>query len=262
MISSASIIIPTLNEEKYLPRLLESLSKISAPLDIIVVDGDSEDGTAHVLEKYQSLFSGASSLRLLSTKKRNISFQRNLGAEQARHDTLIFCDADMVIPSPDAYILLISRFSEGKYVAAAPRLVPIEPGIRLRISYGTVYLVQRFLMLFARPYFAGSYLVTKKETFVKVGGFDTRIAIGEDVDYSLKAAKTGSCALINIPYTVSGRRVIKYGYSWIFIQIPNLLRFLFTGRILSESIFYPFGEFGGQQAHRATQNRGKTTEDV
>ena len=47
----ASIIIPALNEEKYLPVLLESLRQVSAPMDIIVVDGNSTDGTAQVIEE-------------------------------------------------------------------------------------------------------------------------------------------------------------------------------------------------------------------
>ena len=254
---SASIIIPTLNEEKYLPQLLDSLKEVSAPLDIIVVDGNSEDRTVQVVEKYQPAFSGASSLRLISGAGRCISLQRNLGAAQAKHEILIFCDADILVPSSEAYASLITQFSKGNYVVAAPRLVPIEPGIRLRIFYRTFYLMQKSLIILGRPCFAGSYLLTKKETFLKVGGFDPQVVLGEDVDYSLKAAKTGPYALFTIPYPVSARRMIKYGYSWFFTQGLNLFRaFFVTGRIIPESVFYPFGEFGGQQAHHVTKNRG------
>ena len=122
---AVSIIIPTLNEEWYLPLLLDSLKKVSAPLDIIVVDGNSTDGTRKVVEDYASFFTEASSLRLVLSDKRSISLQRNIGAEQARHDILIFCDADIIMPSSVAHEAMISEFVENKYVVAAPVLVPI-----------------------------------------------------------------------------------------------------------------------------------------
>jgi len=78
-ILAASIIIPTLNEEKYLPVLLESLRKVSAPMEIIVVDGSSTDRTVQVVEDYKQFFSGSASLRLLHSKERSISLQRKHG---------------------------------------------------------------------------------------------------------------------------------------------------------------------------------------
>jgi len=243
-ISPASIIIPTLNEEEYLPLLLDSLSNISSPLDIIVVDGNSEDGTVGVVERFQSSFSGVSSLRLIHAKKRSISLQRNMGAEQAKHAILIFCDADIIVPSAEAYEKMISEFMEKKYAAAAPVMVPIESRIDIKLVYKAMCGIQKILLTRGRPYFAGSYLLTTKEAFAKVGGFDTSLLLGEDVDYSLKAAKLGLCGLLTTPIFVSARRLIKYGYMWIFRALPNLMRLLFKGRVNAKQIFYPFGEFG------------------
>jgi len=222
------------------------------------VDGNSEDDTVRMVEEFQSSFTGISSLRLIRSIKRGISLQRNMGAEAAKCNILIFCDSDIIIPSPEAYIKLLSEFTKRNYVAAAPRLVPIESGIDFRFFYRMFYVIQRFLLLFNRPYFAGSYLITTKDTFLKLGGFDTNIILGEDADYSLRAAKIGSCGSINIPYPVSARRVFKYGYSWMFKEVPNLFRFLFTGRVKPETIFYPFGKFGGKTAHYVNDNRGKS----
>jgi len=253
----ASVIIPTLNEEQYLPTLLSSLSRITASLDIIVVDGNSEDGTVRLVEEMRHIFTGPSSLRVIRSQERGISLQRNMGAEQARYDTLIFCDADIIVPSSEAYAKLVSKFIKRNYAAAAPRLVPIESGFQLRLFYRSFYVIQRILIVLGRPYFAGSYLITRKDIFKKIGGFDTKVVLGEDVDYSLRAAKLGRCGLINIAFPVSARRVIKYGYGWIFKETSNLFRFLFTGRVLPESIFYPFGEFGGNKAHYVNNNKGR-----
>ncbi len=252
-----SIIIPTLNEEQYLPLLLDSLKNVTSDLDIIVVDGASEDRTTEVVKEFQPHFKDASSLTLILSETRGISLQRNLGALQAKHDLLIFCDADVLFSSNEMYTKLVSTFQEKKYVMAAPILTPIESGFHISLTYHVAEVMERIANLFGRPYFPGSCLITTKEVFKATGGFDTNIMLAEDIDYSMRAAKLGRSGLINVSMPVSARRFIKYGYSWILSEIPNLLRLIFTGRIKHESIYYPFGEYGGQKAHHVTKNTGK-----
>jgi len=242
---AASIIIPTLNEEEYLPVLLASLKDVKSPLDIIVVDGNSEDKTREVVERFLAEFVGESSLQFVQASARGISMQRNMGATLAKHGVLIFCDADIAFTSAESYQKLVSEFVERKYVVSAPVMVPMEPGLNFKIMFRFAYYMQRLLLLFRQPYFAGSCLLTTKETFIKVGGFDTTVLLGEDVDYSLKASKVGLCGLTEVPIKVSARRIIKYGYWWLLKELPNLLQFPFTGKIKEpERLFYPFGEFG------------------
>ncbi|MDP3741330.1 MAG: glycosyltransferase [bacterium] len=243
-ISPVSIIIPTLNEEGYLPLLLESLKKISSPLDITVVDGNSTDKTCEVAERFQQFFIGVSSLRLIRSEKRSISLQRNMGAEHAKHDILIFSDADIILPSYEAHEKMITEFLKNKYVAGAPIMAPIESQWDIRLAYKLMTWTQKILLMLDRPYFAGSYLLTTKDTFFRIGGFDPNVLLGEDIDYSLRAAKLGACGLLKTSILVSARRLVKYGYMWIFKDITNLFRLLFTGRVRAEKIFYPFGDFG------------------
>lgn len=243
--SSASIIIPTLNEEDYLPALLASLKDVKTPLDIIVVDGNSEDATRQVVESLMPAFTGESSLRFIQANARGISMQRNMGAALAKHDVLIFCDADIVFTSAESYERIVTEFVEKKYVAAAPIMVPLEPGLKFKIPFGLAYYVQKILLVFNRPYFAGACLLTTKETFAKLGGFDAAVLLGEDVDYSLKASKVGACGLIEVSIKVSARRIIKYGYWWLIKELPNVVQFAFSGKIKNpERLLYPFGNFG------------------
>lgn len=243
MEAPASIIIPTLNEENYLPLLLSSLEKVSSPLDIIVVDGNSEDDTVGVADKYVSLFRGNSSLRVIKSPKRGISLQRNMGAAIAKYDLLIFCDADVVIPSAEAYDELISSFQARGLVVAAPSFVPTEYGMGLWLTSWIAYTAQKILLMFKKPYFGGAYLMTTKSVFSRVGGFDTTLALAEDVDYSLKAAKLGPHGLIDVRVGVSGRRLTKYGYKWILGGMPAILSFIRTGRVAEGDIYYPFGQY-------------------
>lgn len=95
-----SIIIPTLDEEKYLPKLLKDLSQQSfTDFEVIQVDGGSQDKTIAKAQKFQKKLA----LKTITVDKKNVSFQRNTGAKQAKADWLIFMDADNRIPS---YFLL------------------------------------------------------------------------------------------------------------------------------------------------------------
>lgn len=240
-----SIIIPTLNEEKYLPLLLNSLIEVRGSRDIIVVDGNSKDGTKRVVEQCMPAFTQDSSLRYVQANTRGIAFQRNMGAAIAKHDVLMFCDADIVFTSPEAYQKLISDFVAKKYVAAAPVMIPLESGLNFRMVFGSAYYMQKLLLIFKRPYFAGACILTTKETFKRINGFDTTILLGEDVDYSLRASKVGACGLLPVTVKVSARRIIKYGYWWLVRELPNIMQFAFTGKITKpERIAYPFGDFG------------------
>lgn len=240
---ATSVIIPTLNEEKYLPKLLESLSRITTPLDIIVVDGKSDDNTVHVAESYLRQFQGISSLKVISVDQRNIAFQRNSGAHIAKHSTLLFLDADIVISSHDAYVALITPFKKNKLVLAAPLLHPIEPGVHIALMHAFARSTQRIMFLFGKPYFGGACLLTTKEVFVRVSGFDTNKVLAEDIDFCLRAAKHGQCGLVNIRIHVSARRFIKHGYWWLFKQGPGLYQLFVKGKVDMNTFFYPFGHF-------------------
>ena len=66
-----SVIIPCLNEEKYLPKLLKDLQgQIDRNFEVIVVDGKSEDRTVEVAKKFEC--------SVLEADKRNVSIWREL----------------------------------------------------------------------------------------------------------------------------------------------------------------------------------------
>ena len=250
-VPAASIVIPTLNEERYLPVLLDSLMRVSAPMEIIVVDGDSMDRTVQVVESYQPSFVGNASLRVLHSDARNISLQRNIGAAAASHELLIFCDADVRVPSHETYVTLLTCFVEERLAVAAPVLVPIEPGLGFKLAYKVVYWLQRLVLSHGRPYFAGSFLMTTRSVFFRLGGFDPKILLAEDVDYSLRASKLGPYRLMNVRMGISARRLNKYGYWWIIESLPTIVRYIRTGAISPKDIHYPFGEYDKPAGRRS-----------
>ena len=142
---AVSIIVPTLNEEHYLPLLLDSLVRADASMEIIVVDGNSTDGTVRAARKFVPQFSGDRSLRIVSSE-RGISVQRNYGAALAKHAFLLFLDADVVIPSAAAYEKFVSEFAVGGYAVASPLIVGIERHLVSDVVYAGFHLLQRMYL--------------------------------------------------------------------------------------------------------------------
>lgn len=93
-----SIIIPCLNEEHYIGKLLDSLVvQTFRNFEVIVVDGKSEDKTKDVVLRFSKTLPH---LSFVESSKRQVSFQRNLGAKHARYERLLFLDADIQV-KPD-----------------------------------------------------------------------------------------------------------------------------------------------------------------
>lgn len=102
-----SIIIPIYNEEDGIEDCLESLSKQTfKDFEIIVVDDGSTDGS---FEKLQ----GSEQVQILRQKHKGAGAARNLGANRAKGDILVFVDADMTFDK-DFIKRLISPIAAGR----------------------------------------------------------------------------------------------------------------------------------------------------
>jgi len=90
--SAISIIIPTRNEAALIPEALQHLTETDAgiPIEIIVVDGQSNDGTAA-----QALAHGA---RVIASPVARRAYQMDMGARAARFDILLFLHVDTRLP--------------------------------------------------------------------------------------------------------------------------------------------------------------------
>ena len=86
-----SIVIPTLNEEKYLSFLLGSIKKQNfQDFEVIVADANSEDKTIEVAKK--------ENCKIVLSGGRLPAKEKNKGALSAKGDVILFLDADIVLP--------------------------------------------------------------------------------------------------------------------------------------------------------------------
>ena len=117
--TTISIVIPTYNEREHIADLVESLyATIDAPLEVIVVDDNSPDGTADIVADLD--YPG---LLLIRRKARGLAAAFHRGILEASGDIIGWMDADMTMPATtmlqlieqldEYHIALGSRYVEG-----------------------------------------------------------------------------------------------------------------------------------------------------
>jgi len=205
-----SLIIPTLNEAKYLPDLLSDLSlQTFHNFEVIVVDGHSDDNTVKAAKKYTN---SLPTLRLLNSPKRHVCAQRNLGAKNAKAETLIFMDADNRLP---AYFLagIKYRWDASSVDILTSWLKPDVP-TPTNIAYAKVMNILLETQINISPIFLlEAFVVVTKSAFNHIGGFDETVNYAEGKSFIQRASKLGyKCLMVRDPiWTYSFRRVRKYG---------------------------------------------------
>jgi len=204
-----SVVIPTLNEEKYLPRLLHDLvNQLESSLEVIVVDGGSTDRTLQKLRNYQHQLL----LKLIISNKANVSLQRNMGALQTRGIYLVFIDADVQIPKH--FLLQLRKHllrTSTDYATTRYRADQETFLDQALTSVGS--LGMRLSVQAGKPFFSGQNIVMKTSIFRKLHGFDESLIHAEDCDLVQRAAKAGCVGRMFFEtfHTISLRRMRRDG---------------------------------------------------
>jgi len=232
-----SIIIPALNEEKYLPLLLESIKKQGfSDYEIILADAGSKDKTLEIAKKYGArVIPGG-----LPSKG------RNEGAKIAKGDLLFFCDADAVLPD-NFFRKALSEFEKRKLEIASFCLVPLPKSKFSSFLLNIFYNQPIVLLENALPHAAMGILI-KKDIFEKIGGFDEDIKLAEDHYLARRATRVFKAKFGVIKSTeifISDRRFKTDG--WISTGIKFLLcelHLIFLGPVKSNIFNYKFNHYG------------------
>jgi glycosyltransferase involved in cell wall biosynthesis len=225
-----SIIIPTLNEEKYLPLLLKEIKKQSfKDYEIIIADADSKDKTVKIAENYGcKIVPGGLP-----------PAGRNAGAKAAERGTFLFMDADNIFLPPDFLKNLIEEFERRNLDVASFSIYPRGNKFD-KLAYGLynwwTKITQNFL-----PHATNAILV-KKEIHQTIGGFDEEIKMAEDHAYVRKAAKYGKFGFIKTePVFTSSRRLERDGRLKTYLKYLSAgFYMLFFGNIKSDIFKYRF----------------------
>jgi len=227
-----SIIIPTYNEEKNLPVILEALkAQAFRDFEVVVADAKSTDRTREIAEEF-----GA---RVVDGG--NPSEGRNRGAAAAGADILFFLDAD-VKPHADFLERAVREFEHRDLGVASAEFLPMSDLLRDKILHKIVWYyfltVQRWF-----PHTPGFCIITTKPVFDGVGGFDESIKLAEDHVYAKAAAQNSKHGYLrNVKIPVSVRRMAKdgrFGNAVTYLRAEWHL--IFRGPIKDDKFKYEFG---------------------
>ena len=197
-----SVVIPVRNEEAHLGAILEDLLNQDYPcerFEVLVVDGQSTDGTAAVVEHFAHLESPA--VRLFQNPGRLSSAGRNIGVRESRGDFVLFIDGHCRIPNLSllAETARILRESKAECLCRPQPLTSpgntwfqdaVAHARATWIGHGSDSMIYTTnLEGLVNPVSSGAGY--KRSVFSRVGHYDERFDACEDVEFNLRVYRAG-----------------------------------------------------------------------
>lgn len=235
-----SVIIPTYNEELYLPKLLDDLSdQTNKNFEVIISDGASTDSTLKKATSYKSKLH----LLLLNAPKQQVSAQRNFGAQHAKGSYVIFLDADMRVKN-DFIDKLNTVVTHSKRLLFIPAHIPDSQYAHDEL----LYKIQSFFIEMShhtkKPFTYGPTALFLKSFFDHLGGYDEQVVFAEDQEIIQRARDNGVIAelLPEVEVYFSTRRYEKEGRLNVMRKYLMASVILLTeGKIDKEIFTYEMG---------------------
>lgn len=220
-----SIIIPVLNEENTISKVIDYLIETSNSQftkEIIIVDGGSSDGTLKILKSYPSI------IVLQSEKGRAI--QMNFGAKRAASRVLYFLHCDTFPPKNfDAEI--VKKIQSGNLSGC------------FRMKFNNDHIVLKVSQWFTQFNFQScrggdQSLFVERNLFKSLNGFNENLIIYEDNEFISRLYKASKFTVIQKSVITSARKYLKNGvwklqYHFLMIHIKNT-----TGATQNELLSY------------------------
>lgn len=243
MAHELSVIIPVLNEEAYIGRLLDCLAQQDyVDFEIVVADSASEDKTVEVAKSYGDRLD--LSVVEQQTGLKGVSYARNLGAARAEGEFLLFLDADGVF-SDDFLRIMVSEFKRRRLGIATARFW-INSAHPLDVFGACLVAVYAWAVEHTAHPLAGGYcIMVKREYHEKIGGFDPTYTLAEDHQYAAAVvAAGGAFAYIRKTKIIfEMRRFIEEGRGRVFSKwIRSELYRRTHGYRVDKDFKYGFGQ--------------------
>ncbi len=183
MLPNISLIIPAWNEARFLPRLLDSIEQARARyaagaqgVEVIVADNGSTDETADIARRH--------GCRVISVTERCIAVARNTGAAIAQADILAFADADFRL-HPETFNFIDAVMQPTAFVGGGTGITMERWSLGIRLSWLMIVPLIRVMGLDGGVWFC------RRSDFERVGGFNTSLRAGEDVQFLLMLKHLG-----------------------------------------------------------------------
>lgn len=220
MPASIAIILPTLNEERVLPRTLLYLRQLRFA-EVVIVDGGSQDQTVSIARSQVQGLSQQPAKVLESGRGRAV--QMNAGAREVRSDVLLFLHADTHLP-PETR-------QEIERVMDNPKYVGGRFDVKFEDDRGWARVISSMMNWRSRwsGIATGDHaLFVRRSVFHDLDGF-ADIPLMEDVEFTQRLKQAGTVAALRTKVTTSFRRWEQQGILRTMVQMWLLRLFYWLG---------------------------------
>jgi len=208
-----SIIIPTFNEVQTVARTLDALRRVRGDFEVIVVDGESEDGTPAAVDAVMADF--PRSLRLLAAPRLR-GLQLNRAAGSARGEVFLFLHAD-ALAAPEA-VESVEAALQDDSVAGGNFVLAFGGESGWNKFFTWAARVRRWFGL----YYGDSGIFVRRDVFERLGGFKP-VPVMDDYEFVQRLEGAGRTVCLPSVLLVSDRRwkmqgVFRTLWSWVVVQ--------------------------------------------
>ena len=223
-----SIVIPTYKEEHAIEKTIRQFEKLEFPHEVIIGDGRSPDNTKNIAR--------AAGAIVVETPDdvRSPARQRNIGAQTATGEFIMFIDSTVILPDINAFVQqALKHFDNPRVVGLAvrQRIYPEVETFADRVMLGITNM-----LLHLQVMGSGKFMMTRRSSYDAIGGLDENLIAGEDQDFFRRLKKIGT--VIHDPkltFLYSGRREHAWGWpKLIYIWMRELLSILIFGKSVSK----------------------------
>lgn len=181
MSPSATVLVTSKNRKNELRTALTSALSQTAPIEVLVIDDGSTDGTTELVR------SEFPSVRLIShAVSRGLIVRRNEGAKLASAPIVVSIDDDAAFPSPRTVEQTLREFNHPKIGAVAIPFINVNQDsiVRQKAPDGdNIWIADRYI---------GTAHAIRRDVFLRLGGYREHfIHQGEEGDYCLRMLAAG-----------------------------------------------------------------------
>lgn len=207
---SVSIVIPMLNEEAALPRLVTTLAALDPPpLEVVAVDGGSADASVALAEQ--------AGWRVVACEAgRGRQINAGVAAAQGAHVVVLHADT---IPPADMVAVIESVLADARTALAS--FTPVIKGKKLRWAttahnwaktwYAPLLFRPLLFLRGVRLLFGDHAMFFRRADYLAVGGCDPDAKVMEEADLCIRLATLGQVRLVARSVETSDRRIAEWG---------------------------------------------------
>jgi cellulose synthase/poly-beta-1,6-N-acetylglucosamine synthase-like glycosyltransferase/peptidoglycan/xylan/chitin deacetylase (PgdA/CDA1 family) len=215
-----SVIVPAYNEKECIANTLKSLAQSTHPIEIIVVDDGSTDGTSEIARSAADSL-GMSNVRVIRQENAGKPAALNNGVRSASYEIVVMMDGDTVFEA-DTVRQLVQPFADPEVGAVAGNAKvgnrDTVIGAWQHIEYVMGFNLDRRMydLLRCMPTIPGAIGAFRREAVLEVGGM-SEDTLAEDTD-------------ITIAMHRAGRRVVYQEHARAWTEAPGSLKQLWSQR--------------------------------